>query len=410
MNSTLVILSNRYPFPPGEDFLTAELDVLSKHFKKILLVPTNRGITYDPKTQKNIPGNVEVVRLFEGGKSSSISRVMDVLKSPKNMKWFWGELSNAMQHGLKAPLIMLNRVALACEIKSKLQTITGTDENIIYYSYWLTPSAIALAMLKDEGKIGKAVTRVHRGDLYAEFHNPAYIPFQGKVISALDQTYSISTDGVDYLNKRHPGMENKLSVQRLGTKPRVDVDQITWNKQSDVLRVVSCSYMKPVKRVHLLAEALKHCHFPVEWTHIGDGPERERIESIVATLPDHVNVKLLGNKNNHEIMELYSSHEYDIFVNVSASEGIPVTIMEAFSFGIPVFATDVGGTSEIVDAENGALFDENIEPLDIATQLTNFYNMPSEDKALKAKKAYATWNNSYNADKNYAEFATLLKD
>ncbi|WP_307364732.1 glycosyltransferase [Peribacillus cavernae] len=326
------------------------------------------------------------------------------------MRWFRAELSHSLHHGIKAPLIMLNRLALACEIKNKLQNITGGNQDFIYYSYWLTPSALALAILKEEGKITRAISRVHGGDLYAERHSPAYIPFQGKVISALDRTYPISENGLKYLAQKHSGMENKLLVQRLGTEPTLDFAQINWNKQSDSLRVVSCSYLKPVKRIHLLAEALKHCHFPVEWTHIGDGPQREQIEGVVKTIPEQIKVKMLGNKTNDEIMELYRTHEFDLFVNVSESEGIPVTIMEAFSFGIPVLATDVGGTSEVVNADNGILLQKDIEPLDIATQLTNFYSMQIEEKAVKGKMAYSTWNNSYNADKNYTKFATLLKD
>ncbi|CAH0344877.1 glycosyltransferase [Bacillus sp. CECT 9360] len=410
MNSTLVILSNRYPYPPGEEFLKAELDVLSKHFKRIFLIPTNRSIIYDQKTRKDVPDNVEVIHLFKGDKRSSLSRVIDIMKSTKNMKWFWGELSHSIRHGLKAPLIMLNRLALACEIKNKLQKAIPDGYDYIFYSYWLTPSALALAMLKEDEKIDKAVSRVHGGDLYAERHNPAYIPFQGKVISVLDQTYSISENGLNYLINKHSDVEDKLSVQRLGTKSKVEYDQLNWDKQSAVLRLVSCSYLKPVKRIHLLADALKHCHFPVEWTHIGDGPERANIEKIVATLPEQIKVNLLGNKNNDEIMELYRSLDFDVFVNVSESEGIPVTIMEAFSFGIPVVATDVGGTSEVVNADNGILLPKDLEPLDIAAQITHFHNFSLEEKIKKGKAAYSTWDHSYNAEKNYTKFATLLKD
>ncbi|PLT35729.1 glycosyltransferase [Bacillus sp. V5-8f] len=410
MNSSLVILTNRYPYLPGEEFLTAELQVLASHYEKIFLIPTNQSVRYDSSDHRDIPGNVEVVRLFESGKRSSVSRVMEVVKHPGHMKWFSGELIHSVQYGIKANLVMLNWLAHACEIKNKLKNFISTNGDMMYYSYWLTPSALALAMLKEEGKITRVVSRVHGGDLYAERHKPAYIPFQGKVLSILDKTYPISENGLRYLANKHPGTENKLSVQRLGTKRKVDFEQINWKKQSDALRVVSCSYLKPVKRIHLLAEALKHCHFPVEWTHIGDGPERGRIESIVKTLPEQIKVNMLGNKTNDQIMEQYRSNDYDLFVNVSESEGIPVTIMEAFSFGIPVLATDVGGTSELVNAENGKLLNKDIEPLDIATELTSFYNMSIGEKAAKGKGAYTTWDDSYNADKNYTKFATLLKD
>lgn len=46
---------------------------------------------------------------------------------------------------------------------------------------------------------------------------------------------------------------------------------------------------------------------------------------------------------------------------MSLSEGIPVSIMEAISFGIPIIATNVGGNAEIVNDETGVLIPVNID-------------------------------------------------
>lgn len=410
MDSTLVILTNRFPYPPGEEFLKAELEVLANNFKKIILIPTNRDISNKLQFIREVPANVQVLNIYHDHHKSTVSRVINVFKTNQYRKWLMDELPRSLKHGLKGPLVMLNWLSIACEIKDKLQKVLDFSESCIYYSYWLTPSAIALAMLKEQGLTGKCVSRVHGGDLYAERHQPAYIPFQGKTIKSLDQTYSISENGYKYLLNKYLDIENKISVQRLGIKPKISEKEINWNKNSEVLRVVSCSYLKPVKRIHLLAEALKHCHFPVEWTHIGDGPERGRIEEIIKELPEQIKVNLLGNKNNDDIMEIYRKADFDLFVNISESEGIPVTIMEAFAFGIPVLATDVGGTSEIVNENNGGLLKKDLQPLDIAANLAQFYSLPVEKRTEKGKSAFKTWNQFYNANKNYTEFAQLLKD
>lgn len=410
MKSTLVILSNRYPYPPGEEFLQAELEVLSKEFEKIILIPTNRDTANKKQWGREVPNNVEVIHIFENDRTSVFFRVLHVFTNRRNRKWFFKELSQSLNYGWKAPLVMLNWLSIACEIKDKLQLALDHLDQHIFYSYWLTPSALALTMLKEEGLNAKCISRVHGGDLYAERHQPAYIPFQEKILLGLDHTYTISENGLSYLTKKYSGLENKLSVQRLGTKTTRSADHIKGNKHSSVLRIVSCSYLKPVKRIHLLAEALKHCQFPIEWTHIGDGPERGKIEETIKELPEQMKVNLLGNKKNDEIMEIYRTNEFDLFVNVSESEGIPVTIMEAFSFGIPAMATDVGGTSEIVNSENGILLKKDLQALDIASNLAYFYGLTDEEKAKKSRCAYDTWNQKYNAAKNYKEFATLLKD
>ena len=59
----------------------------------------------------------------------------------------------------------------------------------------------------------------------------------------------------------------------------------------------------------------------------------------------------------------------DLFLNVSEYEGVPVSVMEAQSFGIPVIATAVGGTPEIVNEENGFLLPENPSQDEIASAI-----------------------------------------
>lgn len=51
---------------------------------------------------------------------------------------------------------------------------------------------------------------------------------------------------------------------------------------------------------------------------------------------------LLGNQL---VYDFYRNNDVDVFVNLSESEGIPVSIIETISFGVPVVATDVGGNS-----------------------------------------------------------------
>ncbi|NJK95527.1 MAG: glycosyltransferase [Bacteroidales bacterium] len=51
-----------------------------------------------------------------------------------------------------------------------------------------------------------------------------------------------------------------------------------------------------------------------------------------------------------------------MFLNTSLSEGVPVSVMEALSFGLPVIATDVGGTGELINDEVGMLINPEISP------------------------------------------------
>jgi colanic acid/amylovoran biosynthesis glycosyltransferase len=69
----------------------------------------------------------------------------------------------------------------------------------------------------------------------------------------------------------------------------------------------------------------------------------------------------MGNVENSKILDFYSENYVDLFINFSEFEGVPVSIMEAQSAGIPVLATKVGGTSEIVSSDNGFLVEKHFD-------------------------------------------------
>lgn len=409
--SSLVLLTSRFPYPPGEEFLKNEVDELSKYFTSIQMIPTNFESSMSVENKKTVPGNVEVYPLSSAanGGMGKVSRIMKLLSDAQSLRWLAEEMPAAAKHGPKAILKLVNWTSIVSEMKQNIVRSRLLDEKSdrVYYSYWLTPSATALAMLKESFPEIKAVSRVHGGDLYLERHQPAYLPYQGKVIGTLSQVYSISENGKEYLTNLYPIAETKVSISRLGTKNEQAFSG--KNEKPAALKLISCSYLKPVKRIHLLVEALQNANIPIEWTHIGDGPERGKIEELAGRLPENIKVNFLGNLSNQEVIRNYERNPYDLFINVSESEGIPVTIMEAFSFGIPTAATNVGGTSELVNEENGYLLPKDFKPEQLTRILEQFYQSSLEGQNKKAQAAYATWDQKYNATKNYKTFAEMLK-
>ena len=62
----------------------------------------------------------------------------------------------------------------------------------------------------------------------------------------------------------------------------------------------------------------------------------------------NISFKFIGNITNKKVYELYRKNQIDPLINLSLSEGLPVTFMEAFSFAVPVLAINVGGIKEII--------------------------------------------------------------
>jgi glycosyltransferase involved in cell wall biosynthesis len=400
----LVLLTNRYPYPPGEEFLSTELEVISNQLDDIFIMPSTEPVNFED--HKKIPGNSTLIteHLLSANKALMLIKL---LLDPQSLKWLLKESRHSFSHGFKGFMVMVNWLAIATHLKKYLakRIIHSEANEAIFYSYWLTPSALALAMVKEKHPKIYAVSRVHGGDLYAERHIPAYLPFQNKIIANLNRTFSISSNGKAYLEKRYPKLKGKIEVERLGT---LNSSSPVIRKASGAFRIITCSYLKPVKRIQLLVQALVHSKIPIEWTHIGDGPERIRIETAINNLPANVKVNLVGSMANKDILENYRINNYDLFINVSESEGIPVTIMEAFSFGIPVIATDVGGTSELVKPANGDLVPKDFKTGDLMNLIEKYYYMSEEDYLKKSHAAYETWNTNYNAEQNYKMFIGKL--
>ena len=70
-----------------------------------------------------------------------------------------------------------------------------------------------------------------------------------------------------------------------------------------------------------------------------------------------------GAVENREILRRYAAGEFDVFVSLSRSEGMPVSAIEAMSCGIVPLCTDAGGTRDAVDASCGALL-----PVDLTAE------------------------------------------
>jgi len=96
----------------------------------------------------------------------------------------------------------------------------------------------------------------------------------------------------------------------------------------------------------------------------GDGPERNALEAMARDLGIMDHVHLLGPLDEvANVRELYAA---DLFVLPSLAEGLPISIVEAMAVGVPVIATNVAGTSELVEQEKTGLLVRPSDPQALA--------------------------------------------
>jgi len=100
-------------------------------------------------------------------------------------------------------------------------------------------------------------------------------------------------------------------------------------------------------------EKLSHIHseFKARLVVVGDGPERESLEAIAASLGIGARVIFTGQVKNVEVY--YAAA--DVLANPSHSEGSPYVLLEAMAAGLPIVATAVGGVPEMVENNKTAL-------------------------------------------------------
>lgn len=101
----------------------------------------------------------------------------------------------------------------------------------------------------------------------------------------------------------------------------------------------------------------------LEYNIIGDGELKTHLQQVITELDAAEKIKLLGWKNQQEIIQIIDNTHIFIAPSVTAKDGnqdAPVnTLKEAMAMGLPVIATRHGGISELVqDGVSGLLVPE----------------------------------------------------
>lgn len=407
----LILLTIGYPHPKRDVFVGNEIDILSRFFDKIYILPIWPGKVL-PKKLKNLKQyiqnpKVEVADIRFGLReilllNPKLVRLMikEALKAVFSPKSFSYRLLNLW---MIFRWTFLTNITIA-NIKRLIKEYNLLPQDTILYSYWFHFLALSTALCNQPFAL--KVSRAHRGDLYEESYPQ---PCKKFILENIDKVFACSKMGAKYINNRY--QTNKAEVSYLGTfnKHNVNIDK----KKDEVFKIVSCARLVPVKRIDRIVDSLEKIDsVKISWTHIGDGELLEKLKLYAQEKlgrKSNIQYNFLGFMKNEDILNLYAKENFNLFINTSQSEGLPVSIMEAMSYGIPVVATDVGGTKEIVkNGINGFLLDKDFSDFDLATLIERFATMSEEDYKKFCLAARRTWEENFNAQKCYEDFAKRL--
>jgi glycosyltransferase involved in cell wall biosynthesis len=188
-----------------------------------------------------------------------------------------------------------------------------------------------------------------------ELREPGRNKLAAKVASA-DAVVCISDFARSQLAISAPEQWDKLTTVRCG----IDLSMFRPSDPADArirtLRILNVAAMRPQKGQALLLEALATLRsdgVDAHLTIVGDGPERERLESRVAQLGIAEHVQMTGALGHDAIPRHMQAA--DVFCLPSFAEGVPTVLMEAMASGLPVVGTYVGGVPELVEPGTSGL-------------------------------------------------------
>lgn len=406
----LILLDGYYPYGHGEEFIESEISYVASKFDEIIILPTH--LSGSEKITRTVPKNCKVFPVVQRKK---IQQMLYTIPA------FTTGMIN--YDGWKETLIDLwfstSVSSLYSQVKQILKEhsiVAESSTSTVIYSYWMFKEAAVAIMLRDKYFSGnaKAVSRAHRFDVYPQHYIAGHLPARPFIASKIDMLFPISESANHEIHKIKTAQPICSTVSRLG------VQASTLNAprtRPAICHFLTCSSLLAVKRLPLIVAAMKELYKQqgksFRWTHIGDSGKGSgrRLDEMVHDAGLSEVFTNMGRLGNSEVIAEMEDQKYSFLVNYSESEGVPVTIMEAFSCYLPVIAGDVGGIGELVkDQVNG--FVDSYDPTEksLVKMLIKAMNCSETEYSALSQNSYETWKNMADARANYQKFTQQLLD
>jgi glycosyltransferase involved in cell wall biosynthesis len=141
--------------------------------------------------------------------------------------------------------------------------------------------------------------------------------------------------------------------------------------------------MRPQKALEVLLDAfaIVHERFPdAVALLVGEGPERERLEAHARELGIASAVRFAGART--DVANVLPA--FDVWVSSSDYEGSSLAILEAMEAEVPIVATNVGGTPDLIEDGRDGLLVPPREPAQLAAAITKVLGDPALAASLAA--------------------------
>ncbi len=398
MKKKLILATNNFPYNTGEKaFILPELKRLRAKYDIVV-------ISHADEEQRKL-GYVEQ-NLLEGMRVLCFPRpVIHVRDKVKAFFSYMGssdgrqEIREIIGARCNIPMRLYQSLAFYAQAMADQKEIRESgilEKNvpIIYYSFWNTYYCYSMVREKKRYQNLKIISRLHGFDLYHDRVPGGRQPMKHQMEAGADSLVFLGGFAEKYYREQiQKGITQgtKLYVCPLGTEAPA---RRMPPKQGMEWQLLSCSDVIPLKRVERIVDGLAAVTGEaIHWTHIGGGSELDKLKEYAERkLSQKNNIKytFAGQMTHEEVIRYYETEQVDCFITTSSTEGIPMSIMEAMSYSIPVIATSVGGIPEMIQG-NGILLSANPEGEEVAAALTEMCGKDIEVMLAWKNKSYELW-------------------
>jgi glycosyltransferase involved in cell wall biosynthesis len=192
-----------------------------------------------------------------------------------------------------------------------------------------------------------------------------------------------------------------------GAAPLQRTASENWPAKSG-FTLVFVGRLQPVKNHPLLLNAFRTALASMPslrlWI-VGDGSERAMLESLAADLGITGQVTFWGQQLN--VAPFFSAA--DAFIMSSRSEGLPVSLLQAFSLGLPAIVTDVGGMAEVVRLANAGFSVPPSDSTDMAAAILRMARS-NEEREQFSKNAEAAFHSRFSLQTMVDAYMNLYRN
>ena len=217
----------------------------------------------------------------------------------------------------------------------------------LIYAHYLGSSSMALTAKR---KYGIPVVGIeHWSELGYDNIKKPIKKWAGEVYNELDCLLTVSSALRDNIK-----MNFGISSIVVNNMISCEFNYVPHENTDGVVRFVSTGSLLPVKGFDILINAFSHCSLPLDaWSLqiVGGGKEYDNLKKLVEENGLKDNIHFLGRKDRDGVIS--TLRRSDVYVMSSRTETFGVAAVEALACGLPVIATECGGSSDYMNDENG---------------------------------------------------------